>query len=394
MFEYERVYAEIDLDAICKNVSAMKKNIANDTKILAVIKTDGYGHGAIPIAIELENIDDVYGFAVATAEEALDLRKNDIKKPILILGYTFPGNYEELIKNKISMALFREDSMAEIAKVAEEIGEKALVHIKVDTGMGRIGVLPNEEGLSFAGKIIENPSLCLEGVFTHFAKADETDKEFTYGQIKKFDAYVKDIEEKYHYQIPIKHVSNSAGIIDVKEANMDLVRAGIILYGLWPSDEVNKENITLKPALSLYSTVVYLKDVEKGTPVSYGGKFIADKAMKIATIPVGYGDGYPRSLSGKGYVLIRGQKAPILGRVCMDQFMVDVSHIKDVCMGDKVTLIGKDENENITVDELGELADKFNYEFVCGLSKRIPRTFVKNKKVIGTENYFEGVFIS
>ena len=157
---------------------------------------------------------------------------------------------------------------------------------------------------------------------------------------------------------------------------------------------MNKENITLKPALSLYSTVVYLKDVEKGTPVSYGGKFIADKAMKIATIPVGYGDGYPRSLSGKGYVLIRGQKAPILGRVCMDQFMVDVSHIKDVCMGDKVTLIGKDENENITVDELGELADKFNYEFVCGLSKRIPRTFVKNKKVIGTENYFEGVFIS
>ena len=394
MFEYERVYAEIDLDAICKNVSAMKKNIANDTKILAVIKTDGYGHGAIPIAIELENIDDVYGFAVATAEEALDLRKNDIKKPILILGYTFPGNYEELIKNKISMALFREDSMAEIAKVAEEIGEKALVHIKVDTGMGRIGVLPNEEGARFAGKIIENPSLCLEGVFTHFAKADETDKEFTYGQIKKFDAYVKDIEEKYHYQIPIKHVSNSAGIIDVKEANMDLVRAGIILYGLWPSDEVNKENITLKPALSLYSTVVYLKEIEKGTPVSYGGKFIADKVMKIATIPVGYGDGYPRSLSGKGYVLIRGQKAPILGRVCMDQFMVDVSHIKDVCMGDKVTLIGNDENENITVDELGELADKFNYEFVCGLSKRIPRTFVKNKKVIGTENYFEGVFIS
>ena len=234
MFEYERVYAEIDLDAICKNVSAMKKNIANDTKILAVIKTDGYGHGAIPIAIELENIDDVYGFAVATAEEALDLRKNDIKKPILILGYTFPGNYEELIKNKISMALFREDSMAEIAKVAKEIGEKALVHIKVDTGMGRIGVLPNEEGARFAGKIIENPSLCLEGVFTHFAKADETDKEFTYGQIKKFDAYVKYIEEKYHYQIPIKHVSNSAGIIDVKEANMDLVRAGIIYmdYGL------------------------------------------------------------------------------------------------------------------------------------------------------------------
>lgn len=394
MFEYERVYAEIDLDAICKNVISMKKNIDKDTKILAVIKTDGYGHGAIPIAIELETMDEVYGFAVATAEEALDLRKNDIKKPILILGYTFPGNYEELIKNKISMALFREDSMAEIAKVAEEIGEKALVHIKVDTGMGRIGVRCDETGIDFAGEILKNPFLCLEGVFTHFAKADESNKDFTYGQIDAFNGYVNKIEELYGYQIPIKHVSNSAGILDISEANMDLVRAGIILYGLWPSDEVDKEKISLNPALSLYSTVVYLKDIEAGTPVSYGGKFVSDKPMKVATIPVGYGDGYPRSLSGKGYVLIRGQKAPILGRVCMDQFMVDVTHIKDVCMGDKVTLIGNDGKENITVEELGILADKFNYEFVCGLSKRIPRTFVKNKKVIGTENYFEGVFIS
>lgn len=394
MFEYERVYAEIDLDAICKNVVAMKNNIAKDTKILAVIKTDGYGHGAIPIAIELETMDEVYGFAVATAEEALDLRKNDIKKPILILGYTFPGKYEELIKNKISMALFREDSLDEIAKVAEKMDEKALVHIKVDTGMGRIGVRPDEDGVIFAGKILANPSLCLEGVFTHFAKADESNKDFTYRQIEKFQEFTGKIKETYHYQIPIIHASNSAGIIDIKEANMDLVRAGIILYGLWPSDEVNKESISLRPALSLYSTIVYLKEIEKGTPVSYGGKFVAEKSMKIATIPVGYGDGYPRSLSGKGYVLIKGQKAPILGRVCMDQFMVDVTHIKEVCMGDKVTLIGKDCEETITVEELGDLADKFNYEFVCGLSKRIPRTFVKNKKVIGTENYFEGVFIS
>ncbi len=394
MFEYERVYAEIDLDAICQNVSAMKKNIAKDTKILAVIKTDGYGHGAIPIAKELETMDDVFGFAVATAEEALDLRKNDIKKPILILGYTFPGNYEELIKNHISMALFREDSLLEIAQVAKKIGQEALVHIKVDTGMGRIGVRPDEEGISFAGRILENEFLYLEGVFTHFAKADEANKAFTFGQIRKFNDFVAKIEEKYQYSIPMKHTSNSAGIIDIKEANMDLVRAGIILYGLWPSDEVSKKEISLKPALSLYSTIVYIKEIEEGTPVSYGGRFVADKKMKVATIPVGYGDGYPRSLSGKGYVLINGKKAPILGRVCMDQFMVDVTHIEDVKMGDKVTLIGNDMAECITVEELGELADKFNYEFVCGLSKRIPRTFVKNKKVIGTENYFEGVFIS
>ena len=394
MFEYERVYAEIDLDAICQNVSAMKKNIAKDTKILAVIKTDAYGHGAIPIAKELETMDDVFGFAVATAEEALDLRKNDIKKPILILGYTFPGNYEELIKNHISMAVFREDSLAEIAQVAKQICQRASVHIKVDTGMGRIGVKPNEEGLIFAGKILENKDLYLEGIFTHFAKADEINKDFTFGQIRAFQGFVSNIEDSYQYKIPMKHISNSAGIIDIKEANMDLVRAGIILYGLWPSDEVSKEAISLKPALSLYSTIVYMKEIEKGTPVSYGGKFVADKKMKIATIPVGYGDGYPRSLSGKGYVLINGEKAPILGRVCMDQFMVDVTHIANAKMGDKVTLIGKDKDTAITVEELGEIADKFNYEFVCGLSKRIPRTFVKNKKVIGTENYFEGVFIS
>ena len=394
MFEYERVYAEINLDAILENVLAMKEHISDTTKIMAVIKTDGYGHGAIPIANELEKEDSVYGFAVATAEEALDLRKNNIKKPILILGYTFPGKYEELIQNHISMALFREDSLMEIAEVAEKIGQKALVHIKVDTGMGRIGVRPDKEGIGFAGKILANNALCLEGVFTHFAKADEANKEFTYGQLEKFNSYVDEIEKTFHYQVPIKHASNSAGILDIKEANMDLVRAGIILYGLLPSDEVSKDEISLKPALSLYSTIVYIKEIEKGTPVSYGGKFVADKKMKIATIPVGYGDGYPRSLSQKGYVLIRGKKAPILGRVCMDQFMVDVTHIDDVGMGDKVTLIGKDKGERITVEELGNLADKFNYEFVCGLSKRIPRTFVKDEKVIGTENYFEGVFIS
>ena len=394
MFEYERVYAEIDLDAVKDNVRAMKEHISDKTKIMAVIKTDGYGHGAIPIAGELQKEEAVYGFAVATPEEALDLRRNNVHKPILILGYTFPGKYEELIKNNISMAVFRKDSLMEIAQIAKKIHYKARVHIKVDTGMGRIGVMPNEEGLSFAGEILNTPDLCLEGVFTHFAKADETDKEFTYGQIQKYNDFVAQIEEKYQYQIPVKHVSNSAGIIDIKEANMDVVRAGIILYGLWPSDEVSKNEISLKPALSLYSTIVYLKEVDEGTPISYGGKFVADKKMKIATIPVGYGDGYPRSLSGKGYVLIRGQKAPILGRVCMDQFMVDVSHIADVKMGDKVTLIGKDKEEVITVEELGEIADKFNYEFVCGLSKRIPRTFVKNRKVIGTENYFEGVFIS
>ncbi len=394
MFDYERVYAEINLNSICHNVKSMRANIDSDTKILAVIKTDGYGHGAIPIAKELETIEYVYGYAVATAEEALDLRKNDIKKPILILGYTFSGKYEELIENNISLTVFREDSIEELETAAKHLGKKAYVHLKVDTGMGRIGVLPDENGLVFAGKILASSNLCLEGIFTHFTKADERDKEFTYMQLCKFNQFAKEIESTYNYHIPMKHASNSAGIIDIKEANLNLVRAGIILYGLWPSDEVAKEVVDLKPALSLYSSIVYIKDVNEGTTISYGGTFIAQKPMKIATIPVGYGDGYPRSLSNVGYVLINGVKAPILGRVCMDQFMVDVSHIENVQMGDKVTLIGKDKEEVITVEELGRLSDKFNYEFVCGLSKRIPRTFVKDKEVIGTENYFEGVYIS
>lgn len=394
MFEYERVYAEIDLDAIRDNVLAMKENIHENTRIMAVIKTDAYGHGAIPIAKELENIESVSGFAVATAEEALDLRKNNIKKPILILGYTFPGNYGELIKNHISMAIFREDTLSEIASEAKRIGEKALVHIKVDTGMGRIGVPADETGIMFAKQVLDNDYLYLEGVFTHFARADETDKTFTGLQIEKYLHYVEEIKKRFGYTIPIRHISNSAGILDIKDANMDMVRAGIILYGLWPSDEVNRERILLKPALALYSTIVYIKEIKEGTSISYGGTFVSKKTMKVATIPVGYGDGYPRSLSGKGCVLIHGKRAPILGRVCMDQFMVDITHIPEALMGDKVTLIGQDGDENITVEELGNLADKFNYEFVCGLSKRIPRIFVKDKQAIGSENYFEGVFIS
>ncbi len=386
MKDHKRVYAAIDLDAVKQNVEGMNKNISPDTKIMGVIKTDGYGHGAIPIAKELEPEKCMAGFAVATAEEALELRKAGIEKPLLILGYTFPGNYEELIKENIRMAVFRRDTLKELSEAVRNLNNKgivskALVHIKVDTGMSRIGIMPNEEGLSFVKEVFDTEGIEIEGIFTHFARADEADKTSTYVQLDRFKEFVTKAEEKIGKEIPLKHCSNSAGIIEFPEANMDIVRAGIILYGLWPSDEVRKDIVSLRPVLSLYSHVVYCKEIKPGTAISYGGTYVTDKKMRVATIPVGYGDGYPRALSNKGYVLIHGRYAPILGRVCMDQFMVDVSDIPEAKEGDLVTLIGKDKDKEITMEQLGELSGRFNYELACDLGKRIPRVYIRDGEV-------------
>ena len=340
--EFQRLYAQIDLDAITENMVKMKQHIDPHTRMMAVIKTDGYGHGSVPIAKCLEPYDFMYGFAVATAEEAHILRREGIKLPILILGYTFPYSYRRLIREEIHMAVFREDTLEELAQAAAQEGKAARVHIKVDTGMSRIGITPDKAGLSFVKKAMETPGIAIEGIFTHFARADEADKTSAYKQLHTFQAFLHDIEKQLGLSIPWKHCSNSAGIIELPEANMDLVRAGITLYGLWPSEEVSRQILPLKPALSLHSHIVYVKEIGPGQSVSYGGTFTAREKMRIATIPAGYGDGYPRMLSGKGYVLIRGQKAPILGRVCMDQMMVDVTHIPGACEGDHVTLIGTD----------------------------------------------------
>lgn len=393
MHNYKRIYAKIDLDSILFNMESMKKNLKKETKMIAVIKTDGYGHGAIPIAKMLEHIEYVYGYAVATAEEAFLLRDNGILKPILILGYTFPEDYEMLIEHEISMAVFRKDTISQLVSAAKKIGKKARVHIKLDTGMGRIGIRPDEEGLSFVKELLSHKEIVVEGMFTHFAKADETDRVFTINQLSAYETFAGQIEEKLHYHIPVKHCSNSAGIIDYPQANMNVVRAGITVYGLWPSNEVSHNKIALKPALELKSTIVYIKDVPKGTAISYGGTYIADMPKKIATISAGYGDGYPRSLSGKGYVLIAGKKAPIVGRVCMDQFMVDVTDIPEAREDMEVTLIGKDGDAIITVEELAAFSGRFNYEFVCDLGKRIPRVFFQNGAKIGTQDYFHEKYL-
>ena len=386
---YQRVWAEVDLDAIWENMVHMKENIAENTKILAVIKTDGYGHGGVPIAKMLEQLDFMFGYAAATYEEAHVLREAGVKKPILILGYTFPYCYEELIREEIRPAVYRRDTVEELVAAAAKVGQKAKVHIKVDTGMGRIGITPDEEGLEFVRFLMGHPELEVEGIFTHFAKSDEEDKTSAYHQLALFQNFIDRIQTELGLTIPVKHCSNSAAILEMPQANMDMVRAGITTYGLYPSEEVSKDIVPLRAAMSLYSHIVYCKTIHAGQSVSYGGLFTAQKDTRVATIPVGYGDGYPRSLSGKGYVLIRGKKAPILGRVCMDQFMVDVTDIPDVKIGDEVTLIGRDGDEVITMEEVGSLSGRFNYEFVCDLGKRIPRVYRQHGEITEVRDYFE-----
>lgn len=388
---YQRVYASVDLDAVRYNMEQMHQKLSEATQMIGVIKTDGYGHGAVPIGRELENLSYVSGYAVATAEEAFILRKAGLKKQILILGHTFPYSYEKLIRQEISPAVFRMDSVKELAACACKIGRNVNVHVKVDTGMTRVGIRPDENGLRFVEQLIHMEGIRVEGLFTHFARADESDKTSAREQLTRFLSFAEQIETGLGYHIPVRHCSNSAGIVELPEANLDAVRAGITLYGLWPSAEVSRERISLHPVLSLKSHVVYVKEVEAGVPISYGGTYVTSDKTLVATIPVGYGDGYPRSLSGKGYVLIRGRRAPILGRICMDQFMVDVSHIPEAAPGDEVTLIGTDGEEEITMEMLGALSGRFNYELACDLGKRIPRVYLKEGKVVATKDYYDDI---
>lgn len=386
---YQRVYARIDLDAVVENMKNMKANLAPDTRMMGVIKTDGYGHGSVPIAHVLEPLDFVQGFAVATAEEAHILRLAGVKKPIMILGYTFPYSYERLAAEEIRPAVFREDSLGPLNDAAVRAGKTIKVHVKVDTGMGRIGIRPDEQGMTFIRKLLQCRQIELEGIFTHFAKADEYDKTDALIQLQKFQDFVERVEECFGIHIPLKHCANSAGILELPRADMDMVRAGIALYGLYPSDQTDRTIVSLKPALSLFSHIVFCKMISPGESVSYGGTFTAAKSTRVATIPVGYGDGYPRSLSGKGYVLIRGKRAPILGRVCMDQFMVDVTDIPEAAEGDRVTLIGRDGEECIDAETLSGLSGRFHYELLCDLGKRIPRIYIRNGNICGARDYFE-----
>ncbi len=387
MKKYSRVCARIDLDAIEYNMEMMRRNLKDGVKMISVIKSDGYGHGALQIARFLEPKEYIWGYAFAALDEAAALRKGGIKKPLLVLGCVFPEQWEEMLDGGIRMTVYTEETAREVSDLAVKMGKTAYVHIKIDTGMSRLGFLAEEASIEKIARISRMPNLVVEGMYTHFAKADETDKRFTIEQLEKYLWVKKQLLDR-GIEIPYHHCSNSAGIIDLKEANMDLVRAGIAAYGLYPSEEVHKENVPLKPAMELISHVTHVKWVEEGTPVSYGGIFTAKRRTRIATIPVGYGDGYPRSLSNQGCVLIRGKRAPIIGRVCMDQFMVDVTDIEGAAFADRVVLIGADGDERITVEELSGLSDRFNYEFICSFGKRVPREYICGEEVVEQMDYF------
>ena len=368
-----RITAYIHLEAVEENFRRMKANLKEGVQMVAVIKTDAYGHGAVRIAKLVEPYPYIWGFAVAAVSEGLELRAAGITKPILILGYTFEEDYEAMIQNGIRPAVFTERMAEAFDAAAARIGKRAPIHIAVDTGMSRIGFADTAESILTVKKISGMGHLSIEGAFTHFARADETDKQAAMRQMHRFADFCDAMEASGVHGF-LRHCSNSAGILELPMANMDMVRAGITIYGIYPSDEVSRE-IPLAPVMELKSHVVYIKMIESGTAISYGGTFVAEHPMRIATIPVGYGDGYPRSLSNCGYVLIRGKKAPILGRVCMDQFMVDVTDIEAELL-DEVTLLGRDGDAEITVDELGALSNRFPYEFVCDIGKRVPRVYL------------------
>ncbi len=388
MEKYSRIKALISLDAVRYNFEQMKNNIKEGTKIIAVIKADAYGHGAVPIASMIQEYDYIWGFATATAQEALQLRRAGIVKPILILGLVFEEYYEELIRNDVRMAVCDFDTAKRFHEAALAVGKKGLIHLAADTGMTRIGFKDNEESLEEIRRIYQLENIEIEGLFTHFARADEYDRTPAMVQLERYVHFSKLLEEN-GIHIPLHHCSNSAGIIRVPEANMNIVRAGITIYGIYPSEEVEKDIVKLEPVMSLKSHVTFVKEVEPGTQVSYGGTYTTDHVTKLATIPVGYADGYPRTLSNKGWVLIHGKKAPICGRVCMDQFMVDVTDIPEIKKGDEVTLLGSDGEETISADTLGDLSGRFSYELLCGISKRVPRIYIKDKKECGELNFFD-----
>lgn len=387
MKKYQRIRAEVSLDAIAHNFEEMRKRIRKDTKIIAVIKADGYGHGADAVARLIHDYDYIWGFAAATAEEAIALRKSGVTKPILILGLVFEEHFQELAAFDIRIAVSDAETAQKFAEAAVHTGKHALIHIALDTGMTRIGFSDTLESAEEVRKIKEIPGLEIEGIFTHFARADEYDKSPALVQLSRYQHFVQLLKEQ-GIEIPLCHCSNSAGIMRISEANMDAVRAGITIYGIYPSDEVEKEALDLIPAMELKSHVSYVKKVTAGTAVSYGGTFVTETETVIATIPVGYADGYPRTLSNKGWVLIHGKKAPILGRVCMDQFMVDVTHIPEVAKGDEVTLLGRDGEEWIDADTIGNLSGRFSYEFLCEISKRVPRIYIQNRKETGELSFF------
>ena len=390
--KYYRVYEKIDLDALCGNIIHTRKLLKADTRLMVIIKADGYGHGAVPVARAFDELDNggmpvVNAYGVAVVEEGIHLRRAGITKPILVLGANPPAMAGEAVKYDISMAMCDMELAQAMSREAVAQGKTARVHIKVDTGMGRIGFAGSEADAEQIRQISLLPNLCIEGVFSHLACADEADKTSANRQFERFQAFCRRLDEKGVHP-EVYHIANSAAIIDLPQMQLDMVRSGISTYGMYPSEEVCRDRLALTPVMELVSRISFIKEVPAGFPVGYGSTFVSEHPMRIATVPVGYADGFPRSLSGKGQVLIHGRRANIIGRICMDQFMVDVTDIPDVKLQDVVTLIGRDGDEMISVEELAALAGSFNYEFVCGITDRVPRIYYRNHRPVSVYTAF------
>lgn len=379
--KFDNTYVTIDLDVISANFRAIAEKAG--VPVMAIIKADAYGHGAIQVARQLQ--DSCAFFGVSSMLEALELRGAGIATPILILGHIQPEAFATAIRNGIRPSIFRLEDAKKLSETAVQEGVIAPFHLVVDTGMSRIGFQATEESADICKEICQLPGIVAEGLFSHFATADCEDLTKAKLQAEKFDNFDRMLKDR-GVEIPIRHLDNSAGIMNFSQ-HYELVRGGIVTYGMYPSSQVNPDDLHLKPALSWHSRVTHVKTLEAGREISYGGDYVTTKPTVVATVPVGYADGYRRALSGKFYVLIGGEKAPILGRVCMDQMMVDVTQIPNVKVGDTVVLIGTDGEKTITMEEIAAAADSFNYEFVCGIGRRVPRYYLREGNIVQQVNY-------
>ena len=385
-YKLNRAWAEIDLDAIAQNAREIRRITGKRSEIMGAVKADAYGHGVMEtVRTMLDN--GVTRLAVSMLDEAIQLRKLGINVPILILSYTDPARAEEIILNEVTQTVFSHDLAIALSEAAVRLNRNVKMHVKVDTGMTRVGFMPGYSAVKNILEISSLPHIIIEGLFTHFATADENDKSYTLMQFEKFMSICSELG-RVGVHIPVKHVCNSAGIIEFPEMHLDMVRPGIILYGLYPSNEVDSHKMNLKPAMTLKANVILVKDVDAGTCISYGRTFKTLRKSRIATIPIGYADGYTRLLSNKGKVLIHGRTAPVVGRICMDQCMVDVSDLgEEVRTGDEVVLFGRQGDASISVEEVAADIGTISYEVVCIIGKRIPRVYLKDGKICNVLNY-------
>ena len=378
---YENTYLQVDLDAIEANFHAIRKKAG--VPVLAVVKADAYGHGAVSVAKCLENRCAFLG--VANIEEALELRHAGIQTPILILGPSPVCAFPHVVRENIRPTLFRlEDAMA-LSEEACRQNKTVAFHLAIDTGMNRIGMPATQDSARLCVQMAKLPNLQAEGVFSHLATADCPDLSHAKAQAERFDRFCEWLEE-LGLSVPIRHLDNSAGLMNFSR-HYDMVRAGIVLYGIYPSDSMDPADLPLRPALSWYSRVTHVKLLPPGCPISYGGTFVTQKPTRVATVAVGYADGYRWSLSGKFHVLIRGKKAPILGRICMDQLMVDVTDIPEAAPEDVAVLLGESGTASICVEEIAEACQSFPYEFICGISRRVSRIYLREGKAVGAAHY-------